>query len=49
MNDTPNGESAEVRKRMLALALKKSESKQVKWPTVSMPVTGFTRKKLVNY
>lgn len=49
MNDTPNGESADVRKRMLALALKKSESKKVKWPTVAMPATGFARKKLVNY
>lgn len=50
MNDTPHGESAEVRQRMLKLALMKSESKKVKFPTVAMPSGGFKRKKkLVDY
>lgn len=46
MNLNPNGESDEVRKKLLALALKRSEAKKVKFPTVAMPTGGF-RKKLV--
>lgn len=49
MHSTPHGESAEVREQMLKLALMKSESKKVKWPTVAMPISGFKRKKLVEY
>lgn len=47
MNDTPHGESIKVREQMLKLALMKSESKKVKWPTVAMPTSGFNRKRLV--
>lgn len=46
MNLNPHGESDEVRKKLLALALKKSESKKVKFPTVAMP-NGGLRKKIV--
>lgn len=47
MNLNVNGESAEVRERMLKLALMKSKAKEVKFPTVAMPTNGFNRKKLV--
>ncbi len=48
MNDTPHGESAEIREKKLKLALAKSEALKVKWPTVAIPVTGFSRKRLVD-
>ena len=47
MNLNVNGESAEARERMLKLALMKSKAKEVKFPTVAMPVNGFKRKKIV--
>jgi hypothetical protein len=49
MNLNVNGESAEVRERMLKLALMKSKSQKVKFPTVAMPTNGFKRKRLVSY
>lgn len=44
MFETPHGQSAEYRKKLLELALKKSEAKKVKFPTVAMPQGGFRQK-----